>query len=169
MDTYPYASQPAEAAQSAGDAAAGDAAAGVIAGVGAGFEAMNGKMSDMMEQMMKTMSDVTEFAKGNVDALMASAKAAQAGAEALTSTLVEVSKKRFEDAQAAMKAMTSAKSPNELVQLQNDFAKAQFDQAVSAWSHMSETLLKLAGDVVQPLSSRMAVATEAMKKTVGNA
>jgi phasin family protein len=122
-----------------------------------------------MEQIMKSMTDMTEFAKGNVEAMMASARAAQAGAEALGAAVAEASRKRFEEAQGAWKAMAAVKSPGELIQLQNDFAKTQFDQAVSAWSQMSETMLKYAGDVVQPLSSRMAIATESMKKTVANA
>lgn len=122
-----------------------------------------------MEQIMKSMTDVTEFTKGNVEAMMASARAAQAGAEAIGAAVVEASRKRFEEAQTVWKAMAGVKSPSELIQIQNDFAKAQFDSAVSAWSQMSETMLKYAGDVVQPLSSRVAVATEAVKKTVGNA
>ncbi len=129
----------------------------------ASYETFNSKMRETMETSMKSMNDVTEFAKGNVDALMASAKAATAGAEMLAAKAAETSKKSFEDASVAMKSMTAAKSPNEYMQLQNDFAKAQFDHVVASWSHMSETMLKLAGDVVQPLSSRMAIAAETMK------
>jgi phasin family protein len=49
---------------------------------------------------------------------------------------------------------------------QNEFAKAQFDKAVANMSHFSETWMKLAGDVVQPISSRMAVAAETVKKSI---
>ncbi len=127
---------------------------------------MTAAMKDMMEKNMKSMTEMTEFAKGNVEAMVESAKAAAAGAETLTTHFVETSKKSMEEAQAALKTMTSAKTPNELLAAQNEFAKAQFDKAVATISHFSETWMKLAGDVVQPISSRMAVAAETVKKSI---
>lgn len=121
------------------------------------------KGQEMMGQAVKSMSDISEFAKGNVEAAMASAKAATAGIETIMNTVVEHGKKSFEESTAAMKAMAAVKSPSELLQLQNEFAKARFDHAVSVWSHMSETWLKVAGDVAQPMSSRLAVAGDHLK------
>jgi phasin family protein len=142
------------------------AAADFVAQTQAAQDQMTGKVKEMMEKNMKTMTDMTDFAKGNVEALIESAKAAAAGAETLTTHFVETSKKSAEEAQAAFKSFTSAKTPNELMAAQNDFAKAQFDKAVANMSHFSETWLKLAGEVVQPISNRMAVAAETVKKTV---
>lgn len=127
---------------------------------------MTAKVKDLMEKNMKSMTEMTEFAKGNVEAMVESAKAAAAGAETLTAHFVETSKKTVEEAQAAFKTMTAAKTPNELMAAQNEFAKAQFDKAVANMSHFSETWMKLAGDVVQPISSRMAVAAETVKKSI---
>lgn len=127
---------------------------------------MTAKVKDLMEKNMKSMTEMTEFAKGNVEAMVESAKAAAAGAETLTTHFVETSKKSMEEAQAAFKTMTAAKTPNELMAAQNEFAKAQFDKAVANMSHFSETWMKLAGDVVQPISSRMAVAAETVKKSI---
>lgn len=141
-------------------------AADIVAQTQAAQEQMSAKVKDMMEKNMKSMTEMTEFAKGNVEALIESAKAAAAGAETLTTHFVETSKKSAEEAQAAFKTMTAAKSPNELMAAQNEFARAQFDKAVANMSHFSETWLKLAGDVVQPISSRMAVAAETVKKSI---
>jgi len=129
----------------------------------ANLETVVGKGQEFMGTATKSMSDMSELAKGNVEAMMASAKAATAGVETLAGFVVEHGKKSFEEATAAMKAMAAAKTPTELFQLQNEFAKGRFDQAVAAWSQMSETWLKVAGDVAQPVSSRVAVATEHMK------
>ncbi len=128
------------------------------------YEIMNAKLAEAMEQTMKSMTDMNEFAKGNVEAMIASAKAATAGAETLTAAIVENSKKSFEEAQATFKAITAAKSPNEALQLQSEFAKAQFEKTVAAWSQFSEAMLKASGEVFQPLSSRMALAAESVKK-----
>ena len=142
------------------------ATADFVAQSQAAHDQMTGKVKEMMEKNMKTMTDMTDFAKGNVEALIESAKAAAAGAETMTTHFVETSKKSAEEAQAAFKSFTTAKSPNEFMAAQNDFAKAQFDKAVANMSHFTETWMKLAGEVVQPISNRMAVAAETVKKSV---
>lgn len=142
------------------------ATADFVAQSQAAQDQMTVKVKEMMEKNMKTMTDMTDFAKGNVEALIESAKAAAAGAETMTTHFVETSKKSAEEAQAAFKSFTTAKSPNEFMAAQNDFAKAQFDKAVANMSHFTETWMKLAGEVVQPISNRMAVAAETVKKSV---
>lgn len=137
-----------------------------VAQVKAGYEEFQTKFQTMMEKQMKSMAEVTEFTKGNVEAMIESAKAATSGAETLATHFVETSKTSMEEAQAAFKSMASAKTPNELIQHQNDFAKAQFDKAVANWSKVTETWMKVAGEVVQPISNRMALAAETVKKSV---
>lgn len=142
------------------------ATADFVAQTQAAQEQVADKVKELMEKNMKTMTEMTDFAKGNVEALIESAKAAAAGAETLTTHFVETSKKSAEEAQAAFKSFTTAKTPNDLITAHNEFAKAQFDKAVANMSHFSETWLKLAGEVVQPISNRMAVAAETVKKSV---
>lgn len=142
------------------------AATDAVAQVKAGYEEFQVKMQSMMEKQMKSMADVTEFTKGNVEAMIESAKAATSGAEVLATQFVETSKAAVEEAQTAFKSFATAKTPNELIQQQNDFAKAQFDKVVANWSKATETWMKVAGEVVQPLSNRMALAAETVKKSV---
>ena len=142
------------------------ATADAVAQAKAGYEQFQTKFQSMMEKQMKSMAEVTDFTKGNVEAMIESAKAATSGAETLATQFVETSKVAMEEAQTAFKSMASAKTPNELIQQQNDFAKAQFDKAVANWSKVTETWMKVAGEVVQPLSNRMALAAETVKKSV---
>lgn len=165
MTTGPQAETAARTTEAAAPAME-KAAVDAVAQAQAGIETMNEKVCDMMEKNMKSMTDLTEFTKGNVEAMIESAKAATTAAETMTLHFVESSKKSMEEAQAAIKSMTSAKTPNELMQFQTDFAKGQFDKAVANWSQMSETWMKLAGEVVQPLSNRMAIASESVKKSM---
>lgn len=132
----------------------------------ANLETVVEKGQEMMGTAVKSVSEMSEFAKGNVDAMMVSAKAATTGFETISNLVVEHSKKSFEETTAAMKSMAAAKSPAELFQLQNDFAKARFDHAVAMWSALSETMLKVAGDIAQPMSSRIAIAGEKVKTLV---
>lgn len=114
---------------------------------------------------MDNLDDVTEFAKANLEAFIATAKAAQAGAETLGSAMLETSRARFEEAQNALHAMAAVKSPTELIELQSDFTKSQIDHVVSGWSHMAETFLKVSGEMVQPFSNRFSIAAESFRKS----
>jgi phasin family protein len=127
------------------------------------FTEMNDRAKAAMEKSAKVGEELTEFTKGNVEALVASAKTAAKGAETLGQEVADYGKKSFESATTAMKSMATVKSPTELFQLQSEFAKSSFDGAVAEASKLSEAWLKLAGDVFQPLSSRYAIAAEKIK------
>ncbi|HET8611906.1 MAG TPA: TIGR01841 family phasin [Sphingomonas sp.] len=116
-----------------------------------------------MEKSAKFVEEFTDFAKGNVEAVMTSGRVAVQGAETLGQDFADYGKKHFEGATAAFKSFAAAKSPTELFQLQSDYAKSAFDNAVAQGSKFSESWLKLAGEIVQPLSSRVAVAAEKIK------
>lgn len=127
------------------------------------LEQMTAKSKDAVEQGMKSLDEMTTMARGNVEALLASTKAATSGLEAIAHQVADFSRKSFEETTAAARAMTTVKTPNELMQLQNDFAKTQFDAAISEMSKLSETLVKLAGEVFEPVQNRVAVATDKLK------
>lgn len=129
------------------------------------FGDMNERAKTAFEKSTKMGEELTEFTKGNVEALVASARVAAKGAEALTQEAADYGKKSFEHATGAMKSFASVKSPTELFQLQSDFAKSSFDSAVAEASKVSESMVKLMGDIFQPLSSRYAVAAEKIKAT----
>jgi phasin family protein len=129
----------------------------------AAMEQVTAKSKEAVEASMKSMDEMTEVTRANVDALMVSAKAATAGVEQLMAHLTEASKKSFEETSAMVKTLTSAKTPNDLMQLQSDFAKTQFDEAVAQYSKMTEMMVKLAGEVMEPMQNQMAIATDKLK------
>ena len=115
------------------------------------------------EKSTKLGEEYVEFAKGNVEAVIASSKVAAKAGETLGQEAAEYGKKHLEAATAVFKSFASVKSPTELFQLQSDFAKASFDSLVAETSRVSEVLMKVAGEVAQPLSSRYALAAEKIK------
>ena len=84
-------------------------------------------------------------------------------AEDLGAEAAAYGKKSFETATGAFKSFAAVKSPTELFQLQSDYAKSSFDTLVAESSKLTESWVKLASDVIQPLSSRFAVAAEKVK------
>jgi len=63
----------------------------------------------------------------------------------------------------AFSLIRPARSPTDFFRMQGDFARAAFDQAVAESARLSETVLKLAGDVAEPITSRYTVAAERVK------
>jgi phasin family protein len=130
------------------------------------FGDANERAKDAFERNTRFAEEMTELAKGNVEALVASTKVAAKGIEKLGNEVAEFSRKSFEDASSAVKGFAEVKSPTDFFRLQTEFARTQFDSMVSETSKMSETMIKLAGDMVEPISSRYAVAAERVKNVV---
>lgn len=129
----------------------------------AAMEQITAKSKEAVESSMKSLDEMTDMARGNVEAMLASAKTVQSGIEAMVAHVSEVTKKSFEEASAIAKSMASAKTPNEMMQLQTDFAKAQYDCAVAEFSKMTEMMVKLSGEAMEPMQNRIALATDKMK------
>jgi phasin family protein len=141
-------------------AAAGFAAAEQIKTV---VTEANDRAKTAMEKNAKIIEELAELGRGNVEALVASSKVAAKGVETLSQDAANYSRARFEEATAAFKSFTDVKSATDFFKLQGDFARSAFDSAVAESARVSESVLKLAGDVAEPLTSRYAVAAERVK------
>ena len=128
------------------------------------FADMNARGTDAMEKGTKMFAEMSGFTKGNVEALVESGKLAVAGMQTMMQDQAAFVRKQFEDATAAARTMASVKSPTEFVKLQGDYVRQQFDTMVHQGSRSTETMLKLAGEVVQPISNRVAVAVDKVKQ-----
>ncbi len=116
-----------------------------------------------VEKGQKMFEDANEFGKGNLEALVESSKIAARGIEAMTQEAAAFAKKSFEEATAAAKTLSSVKSPTEMMKLQSDYIRSAFDAMVQQTSRNTESMLKLAGEIAQPLSNRVALAAEKVK------
>lgn len=109
-------------------------------------------------------SEMTEFSKGNVEALVESGKVLAGAMQDMGKEVVEESKSAYETMTADLKAMSAVKSPTELFQLQGDLARRNFDAMMGYGSKSSEKMVKLANEAFAPISSRMSVAAEKLTK-----
>lgn len=126
----------------------------------AAFGEMSERSKVAMDKGNRMMEEMTEFTKGNVEAIVASSRVAAKGAEQLTREAAEFGRKRVETATATMKSFASAKSPTEVFQLQSDYARGAFDAMVAESSKMSEAWLKVASEAFEPITNRYAVAAD---------
>lgn len=128
------------------------------------FGDMTGRAQDAMAKSTKLFAELNSFNKGNVEAMVESGKLAVAGMQTLAQDQAAYVRQQFEQATAAARTMASVKSPTEFVKLQGDYVRQQFDAMVSQTSHSTEAMLKLAGEVVQPVANRFAMAVEKVKQ-----
>lgn len=122
------------------------------------------RLKTVYEKSQAYAGDVTEFTKGNLEALAESRKILATGVRNMVRGEVEAAKGAFETATADVKAMVAVKSPTELFKLQGEIARRNFDAAVARVSKNAETSMKLANDAFAPISSRMSVAAEKFSK-----
>ena len=116
------------------------------------------------EKAQAAAADANEFSRGNLEALVESGKILASGVQAMGKTYAEQVKSTFEALQADAKELTSVKSPKDFVELQSKLARKYFDNAVAYNSKSAELALKLANDAFQPLSSRVSLAVEKVRK-----
>ncbi|MDX3910259.1 MAG: phasin family protein [Sphingobium sp.] len=127
------------------------------------FTDLNEKAKSGVEKSTKAIEEMAEIAKGNVEAIVESGKIAAKGVEAMGQDAAEYGRLTFEKASATMKSLAAAKSPTEFFQLQSEMLSSAFDAFAKESAKTSEALLKLAGEVAQPISSRVSIVTDKVK------
>lgn len=116
-----------------------------------------------MDRGQRFLSEMAELGKGNVEAMVESSRIAARGFESMGRDAAAYAKSSFEGATEAMRTMATVKSPTDFMRLQAEFARNAFDAMIAQTSKSTEASLKLAGEVAQPISNRIAVAADKMK------
>ncbi len=125
---------------------------------------VQGRMKTAFAKTGELASEVGDFNKGNVEAVVESGKIFFAGVQDMGREQVATGKAVVETVTADVKKMTTVKSPTELMQLQGELARRNFDAVVSFSSKNTEALVKLYSDAFAPISNRVSVATEKFSK-----
>jgi phasin family protein len=108
-------------------------------------------------------AEATEFGKANVEAVVESGKIFFTGAQELLKDNIETGKTVIETVTEDAKKMAAVKSPTELMQLQGELARRNFDALVSYGSKRTEAWVKLYNQAFAPITNRVSVAAEKIK------
>lgn len=104
--------------------------------------------------MTVAYNDFASFNQENIDTLVKTNTAAAEGFEQLTKHFVDFTSKSVEDAVAASKKLSSAKTPVEFVQLQMKVAQDSFETFVTESKKVSDLTTSIMKDVSAPVSER---------------
>ena len=97
--------------------------------------------------------------------MVESGKIFAAGMQDMGTNLVAESRSSFEAISADLKQLAASKSPTDFFKVQSEMVRKNFDQAVAYGSKNTEAMMKLASDAVAPLTSRVNIAVEKVRKT----
>jgi phasin family protein len=118
------------------------------------FADANERSQELVKRSQKIAEEFADLARANVEAIVEAGRVASEGARTIGQDVVASNREGVEQAADAIRSLAEAKSPTEYLQLQGEFARAQFDRAVAETSKLTESLVKLAGEAFQPLSNR---------------
>ena len=116
-----------------------------------------------IDKSVAGMTELNAQSKQNLDAMVASAAAAQKGAEALSQQTLAFSKKSWEDGVAAAQSMSQARSVQELIELQTSWAKSASEAYLSEMTKMTETLTASVKDSFKPINERVTASVEKLQ------
>jgi len=118
---------------------------------------------DGVEKTLAALNEANTTSKKNLEAVVASVTAATKGAEALGAQAMAFSKSSFETQVAAAKSLSSAKSVQEVVELQTAFAKTALETYMAEMGRMTETVSASVKDSMKPLNERMTAMVERLQ------
>jgi phasin family protein len=130
------------------------------------FSATKEQAEKMSAGAFKTYEDLSKFSKDNLDAYVAAGTTVAKGFETIGRAWVNFTQETFEAGAQVAKALLSAKTLREAVDVQTDFAKTTFDKLVAEGTKVSEISVKVANEAAEPLNARLNATIEKLLKPV---
>jgi phasin family protein len=118
-----------------------------------------------MKTMMKSTEDFVAFGQANFEAFVRSGQIWSAGVQELTRQFASSAKASFDESVSTLKAITTAKSVREAMDLQSTFAKAALEKAMFESNKLTDASIKLTEQTLAPITARVTVAVESFGKT----
>jgi len=120
----------------------------------------NEAFKEGFEKSLKSVNEINSFHKDNVEAVIASSTIAGKQAETLNANAVAYAKTSMESAVAATKALTTAKSVQDMIEVQTDFVKSSMDMFLAELNKTSDLYAGAVKDVTKPINDRVAASVE---------
>lgn len=113
-----------------------------------------------VDKSLNALTEMNTLGKKNIEAAVESVTAATRGAEALSAQALAYSKKSWEEGVSAAQALASAKSVQEVIELQTAFAKSAMEAYLSEVTKMTDTVQASVKDSFKPINERATAIVE---------
>ena len=132
-------------------------------------ESMTAEAAKQVEKVNRTMmtnyDDLVGYMKANAEAATAAYTILYKGMDSFNLALFSFYRTMHEMNLAAMKEVLAAKSFTEVVDLQNNHAKAIVDSFVAETTKLSDMGVMVANEALEPINERMTVTVAQLSKT----
>ena len=125
-----------------------------------GYENAFAGMRDKAGDFIRGYDEIAASGKENIDVWSAAGAAYGKGVEAIGGEWMKFAKKMLDNNVQVTKAILGAKSLNEVMDLQSDFARGSFDGLVAQSTKVGELATKVAQDAVEPISAQFTATVE---------
>jgi phasin family protein len=115
---------------------------------------------DGVEKSIAGLNEVNAASKRNLEAVVESVTAATKGAETLGANTLAYSKASWENATNAAQAMTAAKSIQEVMEVQTNWAKTAIEAYLAEVTRATDIVSASVKDSFKPINERATAAVE---------
>jgi phasin family protein len=120
---------------------------------------------EAVEKTVGSLGEINSHGKRNLEAVVESVTAATRGAETLGAQALAYSKKSFEDGVAVAQSLGAAKSVQEVVEIQTNWAKSALETYLAEVNRWSDTVSASMKDSLKPLNERVTASVERFQAT----
>jgi phasin family protein len=118
------------------------------------------KVQNGSAPLFKAYGELSQLGQGNLEAVVAANQALARGAEEISKEIFGIAQASFENAASAAKAFLSVKTLQDVIELNNTFAKDTLEAFLANSAKLSELTFKVTSEATQPLKARVDVAIE---------
>jgi len=131
------------------------------------FDMMNGmapeSVRENMEKMMSFAGEFTALSRDGITAATESARVSAKGAQELNSKAMAYMQEAMTSGVEATKTVSAAKSVQEAMELQADFAKGAFDQYMKQCGEFASLCAAMMKDAAEPLNAHASQVVEKLQ------
>lgn len=109
------------------------------------------RIQEMLEPFQKATDDFQKMGKTNYEAVLRSYSELNKGFQAIGAKVTDYSKQAFEDATRAFEQLAGAKSLEQAIEIQSQYAKKAYDTWVAEASKIGEMYAAVARDAYKPV------------------
>jgi phasin family protein len=134
------------------------------------YEEMTQAAQEQVEKntalMFQGYGDFATLGKGHFEAVVKANTALAKGAEEISKELVGYARTSLEQAASATKALFGAKTLQDVIALNSDYAKTSINEFLANSAKLSDLTVKVANEAFEPINERVTVAIEKFGKPV---
>jgi phasin family protein len=119
---------------------------------------------DQVAKASALLEDLAVLGKGNLDAVVQSNTVIAKGLEEISREFMRYAQTSLESATSATKALFGARTLQDLIALNSDFARTSLDTFLANSTKLGDMGLKVANEAFEPISARVNVAIEKLAK-----